>query len=93
MQGASPSVLHGEAGAWTARRLLFHAHHQGFFSYALLGKDEWERVLLERRFVEEDVEAEHGGVPDHPHAFQAVRMRYGLDAAGAMLVVALRLCP
>jgi len=86
-------VLHGEAGARTARRLLFHAHHQGFFSYALLGKDEWERVLLERGFVEEDVDLERGGVSETPHAFQAVRMRYGLDAAGAMLVVALRYAP
>ncbi len=93
MQGAPPSVLHGEAGARTARRLLFHAHHQGFFSYALLGKDEWERVLLERGFVEEDVDLERGGVSETPHAFQAVRMRYGLDAAGAMLVVALRYAP
>lgn len=73
-----PQYMQGEAGAQTARWLLFHAREQGFFSSAVLGKKEWERVLLEQGFAEEE---------------EGVRARYGLDEAGAMLVVALRYAP
>ncbi len=93
MQGAVPLVVHGEAGAQTARRLLFHAHEQGFFSYALLGKEEWERVLLERGFAEEDAGSERGAGSSRVRTSQMLRARYGLDSAGAMLVVALRYAP
>jgi len=108
MQGDAPPTLRGEAGALTARWLLFHAQEQGFFSYAVLEKQAWESVLLARGVV-------GGGVSETPHstpagrrwvpddgavegrigagqarASQMVRARYGLDSAGAMLVVALR---
>lgn len=103
--------LQGEAGARAASRLLFHAREQGFFSYAILGKEEWEAVLLERGFAEE--ESSFGARPDESGprgepggpgagdgddrgrsaASQAIRARYRLDSAGAMLAVALRYAP
>jgi len=77
VQGGPPVKLQGEAGARAARWLLFHVQEQGFFSYAILGKEEWETVLLERGFAEEE------GILETARS----------DAAGAMLVVALRYAP
>lgn len=93
MQGDAPPTLYGEAGALTARWLLFHAQAQGFFSCAVLGKQEWERVLLERGFAEDEGGAERGAESSRARASQMVRARYGLDSAGAMLVVALCYAP
>lgn len=77
VQGGPLVKLQGEAGAQVARWLLFHVQEQGFFSYAILGKEEWETVLLERGFAEEE------GILETARS----------DAAGAMLLVALRYAP
>ena len=101
MQGATPLNFCGEASARIARWLLFHAREQGFFSYAILGKEEWERVLLERGGASAEGVAEvenrpgtigHGAVAGLSRA-GTLRSRYQLDSGGAMLVVALRYAP
>jgi len=84
------------AGARLARRLLSHSAEQGFFSYALLSREEWIAVLGAHRPAQGEggdslnaaVAAARGDT-----AIEALRARYALDDQGAMLVAALRYAP
>ncbi len=84
------------AGARIARRLLSHAAELGFFSYALLSREEWIAVLRARLPAQREGGSSttatatdvSGGV-----AIDALRARYALDEQGAMLMVALRYAP
>lgn len=90
-------MLEGGAAQWYAEALLRNADSQHFFSYAILRKEEWVRVLRERGFAEEE-----GGAGGELAGAESMRMqrygdglwaRYQLDSAGAMLIAALRYAP
>ncbi len=84
------------AGARIVRRLLSHVAEQGFFSYALLSRDEWIAVLSARGPAQEegtDAFEATAAEARKSSALEALRTRYALDEQGAMLVVALRYAP
>lgn len=86
--------LSDEAGARIARRLRLHAAELGFFSYALLAREEWLAVLSEHGAAQEEGGSGRATAQEtRSAATERLRSRYGLESAGAMLVVALRYAP